>query len=521
MIKGIILSLFIVVAFAFAMTPNAKPYFVGLHIIKPACSEYVNTYLYSDSNIYAYVFTGTVKFQPFNFSGNKIVSVAPGFNQFIALDASGFVWTADLGSLNAVKKTVDTFGNSFNSNREVYGYFFSYFTISTDSTKIFTWGNGSYNWFSTPIVKPYLLHAPAGKKFVKLAAGNDLLALTSTGEIIKWANGDTNYVTMTIPAGSFAVDIGASHNAFYTAIIHDYSGGSASLGKIYGWGSNQGFLGDNQSRTQPFPMAGIFKTTTGAALPFSAKSIVCHDNTVLFTDSINDLYSEGDFAQGEGGNGRDTVLKYQYSNQYAWTTLKGEAYTNGTCYKILSNVKYIPYGTSFTFYAMAVDMNDSLWFWGRNKSFVLPTSYVSNTESTKPNALDMVLPTLGSGFQHPNGVSVNFVAPTMSAGGNQSVTTNNPTLSVSGNPTQMGGYGYSFFSYQWSQVSGATAVINSPTSSTTTVTMPSAGTYRFRMTTTDTQTATDTASVQIIYNPPAGGCGGCSVQNRIRGFKRI
>lgn len=518
MIKILSVILFIIISFA--RTPNAKPYYAGVHIIKPACSEYVNTYLYSDSNVYAYVFTGTVKFQPFNFSGNKIVDVAPGFNQFISLDASGNVWTADLGSLNGVQKTVDTFGHAFNRNKSICGYFFSYFSINVTQDTIWTWGNGSYNWFAGPIVKPYPLHSPPGETYVKLAAGNDLLLLTASGKIFKYPNGDTNYVQMTLPASSFAVDIGASHNAFYTAIIHDYAGGNASLGSIYGWGSNQGFLGDNQSRTQPFSMAGIFKTTTGSALPYHAKSIVCHDNTVLFTDSVNDLYSEGDFAQGEGGNGRDTVLKYQYSNQYAWTTLKGEAYTNGTCYKILSNIKYIPYGTSFTFYAMAVDMNDSLWFWGRNKSFVLPTSYVSNTESTKPNALDVVVPTLGSGLQHPNGVSVNFVAPTMSLGSDRTVTTNNPTVSVSGNPTQMGGYGYAYGTYQFSVVSGS-VTINSPTSSSTTLTFSGAGSARVRMTTTDTQTGTDTASVLITYAPPAGGCGGCSVQNKIRGFKRV
>jgi hypothetical protein len=521
MIKGVILSLFIVLAFAFAITPNKKPYFVGLTIVKPAMSEYVNTYLYSDSNVYAFIFTGTVKFQPFNFSGNKIKDVAPGFNQFIALDASGFVWTADLGSVNGVKKTVDTFGNSFNNNRAVYGYFYSYFTISNDSSIIWTWGNGSYNWFATPIVKPYPLHAPAGKKWVKLSGGNDLVGLTSTGEIWQWNNGDTNAVQKTIPAGSYAVDIAASHNAFYLAVVHNYSGGNANLGKLYWWGSQPGYVGDNSSITQPTALTGIFTDSVGGALPYNVKNVVVNDNTVHFLDSANNCWGEGDGAQGEVGQGRDTVLKYQYSNQYAWTTLKGEGYTNGKCYIVIPNVKELFTGTSFTFYCMIKMMNDSLAFWGRNKSFVLPTRYVSNTESTKPNALDVVRATVGSGFQNPNGVSVNFVAPTMSAGGNQSVTTNNPTLSVSGSPTQMGAYGYSFFSYQWSQVSGATAVINSPTSSTTTVTMPSAGTYRFRMTTTDTQTATDTASVQIIYNPPAGGCGGCSVQNRIRNYKRV
>jgi len=519
MIRGIILLALFVSSFAVLKKPTNSKYFAGIHVVKPAMSEYVNTYLYSDSTVWAYIFTGSVKFQPFSFSGNKITDVAPGFNQFIALDASGFVWTADLGSVNAVKKTVDTFGNAFNNNRAVYGYFFSYFTISNDSSTIWTWGNGSYNWFASPIVKPYPLHAPAGKKWVKLSGGNDLLGLTSTGQIYQWNNGDTNYVLKTLPAGSYAVDIAASHNAFYTAIIHDYSGGNANLGSAYWWGSQPGYIGDNNSRTQPTSLAGIFKTVAGAALPYHLKQIVENDNVVHFIDSVNDCYGEGDGAQGEVGQGADTVIKYQYSNQYAWTTLKGEGYTNGTCHKILTNVKFLPTGTSFTFYCMAIDMNDSLFFWGRNKSFVLPTGYVNNTESTKPNALDVVTPTMGGGMWHPNGVGLNFVASTLSAGSNRTVGVNSVTLAATGNAMSMGAYGYSFATYNWTQISGTAATILSPTAATTNVTGLASGASTFRVVTTDTQTGTATSTVTITFSG-TNPCN-CTATTRYRAFKKV
>jgi hypothetical protein len=518
-----ILFLLVIVASSFSLVKPTKPefkakapMFAGVHIITPAMSEYVDTYLYSDSNVYAFIFTGSVKFQPFSFGGRKIISVAPGFNQFISLDDQGYVWKADLGSTSGTRINTDTFGNAFNNNGLICGYFYTYLSVSKDSSTIYTWGNGSYGWFTNPVVQPYPLHAPAGKKWVQLAAGNNLLARTSTGEVWKWDNGDTNYVQMTTPGA--CTYLGASHNDFYVGAFHDYSGGNASLGSAYWFGSQPGYIGDNSSRATWTSLTGIFKTTSGGALPYHLKQVVCHDNTVLFTDSINDLYSEGDFAQGEGGNGQDTVIKYQYSNQYAWTTIKGEGYTNGKCYLILHNIKFIPYGTSYTFYGMAVDMNDSLLFWGRNKSFVLPTGYVSNTESTKPNALDIVTPVMGSGFQNPNGVSVNFVAPTMSAGSNQNISTTSATLTVSGNPTQMGGWGYSFATYQWTQVSGPSSTINSPTASSTTVTLTTPGAYRYRMTTFDTQTASDTASVLVTF--ATTGCGGCTVMKQYRTFKK-
>lgn len=496
--------------------PVVKPYYAGIHVVKASMSEYVNCYLYSDSSVWAYVFTGTVMFQPFNFGGRKMIDIAPGFNTFLTIDDQGYAWQGDLGSLNPVRVNVDTFGNAFNNNAKVYGYFYSNFTISKDSSTIWTWGNGSYNWFTNPITKPYPLHAPAGKKWTKIAAGSNFLAMTSTGEVWKWNNGDTNYAQMTTPGP--AVDIAASHNDFYTAIFHDYAGGNANLGSLYWFGSQPGFIGDNNSRTTWTSLASIFKDSIGGTLPYHFKNVVENDNTVHFTDSVNDEYGEGDGAQAEVGQGRDTVIKYQYTTQYAWSTVKGSGYTNGTCYKVLTNVKLMITGTSFTFYCMSTDMKDSLWFWGRNKSFVLPTSYVSNTESTKPNALDVVHPTLGGGMWNPNGVSVNFVAPTMSAGSNRTVTSNNPTLSVSGNPTQMGAYGYAFGSYQWSVVSGS-VIINSPTANSTTITFSAPGSARIRMTTTDTQTATDTASVLITY-APVTNCS-CAQLNRVRAFKRV
>jgi hypothetical protein len=138
MIRAIILLAILVSSFVILKKPTNSKYFAGVHVVKPACSEYVNAYLYSDSTVWLYAFSGSVKFLPVSFSGNKIKDIAPGFNQFIALDSTGYVWTSDLANISAIKKTVDTFGNAFNNNISIVGYFFSYFSIRSDST-IWTW----------------------------------------------------------------------------------------------------------------------------------------------------------------------------------------------------------------------------------------------------------------------------------------------------------------------------------------------------------------------------------------------
>src|SRR6202007_1797711 len=88
-----------------------RPYYAGIHVTQAVMSEYVNAYLYSDSTVWAYVFTGSVVFQPYSFSGRKIVMVAPGFNQWINLDDQGYVWRTDLSATTGTRITVDRVGN--------------------------------------------------------------------------------------------------------------------------------------------------------------------------------------------------------------------------------------------------------------------------------------------------------------------------------------------------------------------------------------------------------------------------
>lgn len=498
-----------------------KLYWVAIHVTKVAMSEYVDAYLYSDSVVRTYQFNGSVLFQAYSFSGRKIVDLAPGFNQWINLDDQGYVWKSDLSFTGGTRIDLDTFGNAFNHNLHVYGYYFSYWTLDQDSTTIWYWGGDSYNFYhltgGNTIVKPVKLHSPAGTKFKKLVGGNNLLGLTTTGTVICWNNGDSNYITKTIPAGSTVVDIAASHNDFYILDIHDYFGGNANLGHLYWFGSQNSYVGDVTQRTQPFPLAGILKDSVGNALSLTFAEVVCNDNTFHMRDSINDILGSGDNPNGELGNGRDTVITYPYPTQYAWSMNKGDAYSLGKCWVVLHNGKYMPTGTTLTYYTMIIDQNDSLWYAGRNKSYVLPEGVRNANEVSTPNALDIRRFRMGNGLWHPNGSDQTFAFPTMSAGSPQTVTTNNPTITVSGNPCKVGSYGYAFLEYSWTVISGS-AVANSPTSNSTTLTFPSAGSSRVRMTTTDSQGGTDTASVLITYAPTGRNS---TPLNRFRAYKRV
>jgi hypothetical protein len=491
-------------------------------IKKRAMSEYLNADLYSDSNVYTYIFSGNVAFRKYNIGSRKAVDVSPLFNQMMILDDQGYLWKNNPGSATCVRVDVDTFGNAFNYNGKTFGYFFSFITISKDSGTL-TYGNGdTYNFYGqggggTVIYKPRPLHAPSGKKWIDICMGNNILGLTSAGEVYLWPNGDTNYRQLTIPG--VCVGIAASHNDFFLFNIHDYSGGNASLGNLYWLGSQWDYVGDNNSRTQPYPLASIFKTVGGFALPYHVKQVVCDDNSIHFIDSVNDVYGTGDNPIGNVGNGTEIVNKYTYSSPYSWSMNRGEAYTHGVCYKIFSGAKKLQFGTTYTFNNALIDMNDSLWVWGRNKSFSLPLGIANNNEVTWPDAIDVLAPKQASGFQYFFGTYYNFSLSTLTAVSTPTVNTPSGTLSVTGAAATFGSYGYNFVGYQWTQISGPnTATITNASSSTTTVTGLIPGTYVFRVVGTDNNTGTASSTASITYTP--GSQCNCTGNTRYRGYKK-
>lgn len=505
------------------MIPPTNRYYTNRIVVQGIFSEYLDAFRYSDSTVWAYIASGpTAIWQPYSIGGRKAIDGAPLFNQIVIMDDQQFLWKSNFSSGTCVRIDTDTFGNAFNYCNRVYGAFFSWTAITSDSSTIMYGNTDNYDFYkiggSARFIKPIPLHAPAGKKWIKMAMGKNLLGLTSLGEVYMWNDGDSNYVKMTITGT--ATDIAASQSDFYMCIIHNYTGGDAQCGKLAWWGSQNGYIGDVTQRSQPFLLNSVFKTVGGSALPFNIRSLVVNPNTVMFLDSTGDVYTEGDNPQAELGNGTEIVNKYTYPTIYAWSTLKGEAYSNGTCYKIFTGAKKIISGNTFTMYQGLIDNNDSLWMWGRNKSLVIPTGANNIESNVTQNAMDKLSPFQTSGEQHPVVTDMHFSYSTLSAGSPQTVGTPSASLAASGNAAKVGTYGYTIVSYQWTQVSGPnTATITSPTSQSTTVTGLITGTYVFRVVSTDDNTGTATSTVSITYTPT--GCPGCNVMKQYRTFKRL
>src|SRR4029078_12771055 len=90
------------------------------------------------------------------------------------------------------------------------------------------------------------------------------------------------------------------------------------------------------------------------------------------------------------------------------------------------------------------------------------------------------------------------IAPTASAGADQSIKlpTNSTTLNGSGTDTDG-----SIASYSWSKVSGpSSGTITSANAASTTVTGLSQGVYVFQLKVTDNENATNTQTVQVTVN---------------------
>ncbi|SHG02873.1 PKD domain-containing protein, partial [Flavisolibacter ginsengisoli] len=97
-----------------------------------------------------------------------------------------------------------------------------------------------------------------------------------------------------------------------------------------------------------------------------------------------------------------------------------------------------------------------------------------------------------------NTVVQSNMPPTANAGADQSITLPTNSISLNGAGNDADG---SVASYTWSQVSGGTASISTPSSASTTVGGLVQGNYVFRLTVTDNQGATASDDVTITVNP--------------------
>jgi len=515
-----------------------KPYFAGIYVTKVAAAEYLVAYLYSDSTVRAYIndVGAQVHFIPYVFGGRKAISVAPAFNHVMILDDQHYVWRNTPSGTPAgpgcTRYDTDTAGNAFNYSYQLYAYFDCYLTTTQNNDSLIYWATtDGLRWIDgtgTRTCKPFLIwQPPSGRTIKKVAMGLTVSVLLDNGDVYERGTGGSSFSKVTLPAGSYCTDVYCSYKDFRTYILHNYAGGDPTLGVLAWAGSRSGFFGDNQSRSSPFILSWPF--------PNHLKSLGGDDNTAIMIDSAGRMWGNGDNPQGEVGNGQEIVNRYDYHNfccytPYAWSTDEGQNLVAPAVeIGIGQTWKYIADEKGFAFHHFAITTNDSLYRWGRSKSFDL-WPYASNNEATYPNNWDILSPTQYTLLATPTGNYITFVLPRVHcvAGQptNSTVSTSTSSISLGGLDTAnfSGPVGYSISSYQWSlktKPGGApNPTYTSATSQTTTINGLQNGQYQFYKKMTDNNTGIWADSVTVNVNI-VSGCGGCTVLKQVRNFKRV
>jgi hypothetical protein len=468
-------------------------------------TEYRVAYIASDSNAYSYINNAITKY---NMGARKAVDVtAAGYAQLQILDDQGYVWTTQTGGATApIRIETDTTGAAFNNNIAVFGYYFTNVSIRSDSS-LWYWGQDNYNLYAgtNPITRPIKL-SPAGMKVKKVAmGGSNLVVLLTNGQVWQWTrNGSLTPVQKTLPVPRPAIDIFAGQYDVNGCIIPDASG-SQAMGYPYVWGTQFSYWGGNTAYTQPTSVRSLWNVTV------PIKEIAANPNTIHYIDSLGRLFGIGDNPNGEVGNGYELVNKYTYPTPYAWSWNPNESLTGSPAIQIGNGITWnkLYKNNTISYYVYATDVNDSVYFWGRDKALVSGRGYINWDEAPYPNAMDVLTPLqvhpLQSRYQ-----AYNFTLGTINAGNAQSITTSTTTLTGTATAPRLLYRGvlnngipdlsYSIVSYQWTKLSGPTCTIVSPSSATTAVTGLSNGTYSFRLVTTDNNTGTMADTVVVTVN---------------------
>ena len=481
-------------------------------VIGVAVSEYKNAFHYNDSTVWSYT-NGT--YQKYDLGARKVVKVATGFNTIQMLDDQGYVWSSVIptsGPATNIPTRIDTdtTGAAFNNNISIYGCGAvgggnirpTFCSIRSDSS-VWYWGHNNYNFFggARPI-KPIQL-SPGGMKFKKIAMSYyKIVGLTTAGDVYEWViNGSTTPTQKTLPRP--AIDIDVPYFDAAVAIVPKATG-SQTMGYPFWWGNAFNMWGGSSATSTP---------TERWSLTVPIKEIACGYHTTHYIDSLSRLFGIGENAQGEIGIGTSIVDRWNYTTPWRWTYTTGESMVNTpTQVGIGTDWKNIWGDNTLSFYKYAQDVNDSIYFDGRDKAYVGGRGYLILQEETYPNTIDVksfTMVTPGRVTQ-----SYNFTPGTANAGPDNSTSGTTITLdatatasTILANGTVNNGIASlspSVTQYNWTQVSGPSCTISSANTANAGVSgMNTIGTYVFRLvvTMTDGSTVSDTVSMTKTAAP--------------------
>lgn len=500
-------------------------------VIKVGCGEYGNYILrQSDSLPYLYVFsnvTHVISLTPVSVSaGTHFFDISGGLYSGMALanqtGLQGTMYELAQGSATPIYIPTDTLGNPYTNNISCVAYFFTYITAKSDGTGWIT-GNDVWNMTSNGSAvysKPTKLKNPTSGtvRYVKFAAGAVLLGLTNDGKVYKF-NGNSGVPTL-VNLPKPATDIAAGRQGQCYAIVPVDTTVTKAYGTLYGWGdggANPGsFMGNiSGSPSSPTNMSSTFSTQ----LTYPIQKFATNENNSQFIDTAGRMWAIGNNSPPGMGNNFELVNHAEIYNNPATGSLPyvwDWAFQPGPTTRFLTapvqvgastKWKNVWSGNSYCFYFYATDTRDSVYSWGREKSFVLGNGQTTTgaSEANFPNFMDVLVPTIIHPFITPiTGITggQDVVLYTCNAGRDQVV--NLPTSSVSLVGSASASSSYTISSYRWAKLTGPACTITSPASTSTTVTGLTQGTYTFQLLTTDNNTATIADTVQVTVNASTG-----------------
>lgn len=463
-----------------------------LVIRKVAIAEYRTGYLYSNGGFYSFE---SGRFIRYNYGGRRIVDCCAGFNLLLALDDQGFVWTTQLGRPEVVKIATDSAGAAFDKNEAIFGYANGHTSIRSDKS-LWYWGDDTFHLFHSTggvRIRPVRI-SPEGMRVKKVVMSwFRIEVLTENGEVWEWLRGKGVKPVQKVLPGK-ATDIFNSQWDYAGCIIGGYP---------YIWGTEFGFWGGSGPSNEPFALRSLWKMSA------PVKAIVASFNTIHYIDTRGRLFGIGDNAMGEIGNGTELVNQSHYLARYSWTFNKAEKLTGAPPIQIGKGIKWknIWADNFLAFYKYAVDENDNLYFWGRDKALASGRGFINMDEAAYPNALDVLEPLkvdpLTAIYQ-----PYKFVQPSLEVVGAQSVTGSSVELSGVAKPPMLvrstlraangiDTLSYDIERYEWTQLSGKPCKIVSPHSARTVVEGLQAGEYVFNLKTTDSNRGTQSKNVVV------------------------
>ncbi|MBS0647404.1 MAG: hypothetical protein JSR97_12565 [Verrucomicrobia bacterium] len=320
---------------------------------------------------------------------NNIVSGCGGQYANIVLDSAGVARIVGFRQAN---------GNFINTIpgtgwEQVYACYQAYFLVKAG--KLYAYGKDKLNINGgADITTPKALNSMV--KFTKFDSSSssqdgymEISGLAENGTVWQWKTGQgLNAVQVTF-TGNIARDITyVGDRAFVVETATDLFARGVTKPEFVGLAWNQ------------TTFVSIKSQYTSAGAVFPTKQLIGSSNTLHIIDQNDNLYGQGEQAQGEVGAG--AAYDYSISKNFVWSWMltkyqpvikvTAEPYV-GTTTRV-DKFKKVFTGNTVAFYLYALDINDNLYSWGRNKAMVLGNGVTLNSdnESAQPNYLDMASP---------------------------------------------------------------------------------------------------------------------------------